>query len=185
MSYPKYTVPSVGGVTLSLGAAPAQPVQPDDQRFCTLEDAKTILKVFTDLGVADATLVDASMGTVNGEHFNNVDPTSLARPWYLFSSMVIGPVGPALWVQYGPNNVNGGGRGNPGKWTGVLSGNPQYVPDPIQGTTPVQTPSNPADAASFASAQGVNQGTLSTTQDARLNNIERLVIAMAGTIGIK
>jgi hypothetical protein len=179
VSYPKYTVPSVGGVTLSLGAAPAQPVQPDDQRFCTLEDAKTILKVFTDLGVADATLVDASMGTVNGEHFNNVDPTSLARPWYLFSSKVVGPVGPALWLQYGPNTTNGGGRGNPGAWEGVLSGNPRYVPAPIPSVTPMPTASNPADAGAFANVQGVNNLQSDVTE------IKRLVIAMAATIGIK
>ena len=184
--YPIYSVPPVPGASVSLGGAPSTPVQPDDQRFCTLDDAKVILKVFTDLGVADAQLIDASVGTVGGVHFSGVPASSPARPWYLFSSVVTGPVGPALWIQYGPNSINGGGRGNPGSWTGVLTGNPQYVPTPVSTmpATPMTVDSS-KDPAALAAALGVPVVTFGTTQDARLTNIERLVIAMAGTIGIK
>lgn len=181
MTYPKYTVPPIGGTTLSMGAAPASPVQPDDQRFCTYEDAKIILKVFTDAGVPDASLVDASMATINGEHFNNVPANAPARPWYITSAQVTGPVGPALWLQLGPNSINGGGRGNPGKWTGILTGNPRYIPDPIQGTMPVATPSvpNTNDASAFYSAQGGNN------MAADLAEVKRLVTLMAASINIK
>ena len=171
MTYPNYTVPSIGGTTFSSGAAPAQPVQPDDQRFCTHEDAKAMLKVFVDAGVPDAALVDASIGTINGEHFNNVPANAPARPWYITSSKISGPVGPALWLQYGPNGANGGGRGNPGKWTGLLTGQPRYVPEPTQGTMPSAMPSaTPMHSDQMA---------------ASVANTERLVKLMAASIKIQ
>ena len=187
--YPQYTVVPVPGASVSLGGAPSTPVQPNDQRFCTLADAQVILKVFTDLGVADAQLIDASVGTVGGIHFSGVPASSPARPWYLFSSTVTGPVGPSLWVQYGPNAINGGGRGNPGSWVGVLTGNPQWVP------TVVSTmPSSPAtsqgitvnnDPAAFAAAENIPSVVFSQVDRDAINNTERLTIAMAATINIK
>lgn len=156
MSFPKYEVTGPSGATIQLGSAPATPIQPDDKRWCTLEDAKAILKVFNDLGVTDAMLLDASVATVAGEHWNNVPAASTVRPWYLFSSRVSGPVGPALWEQYGPNPINGGGRGNPGAWEGVLTGNPHYVPVPVPGLVNTPPPIDSSkDPAAFNSAENV------------------------------
>lgn len=177
-AYPAYSVVPVNGASLQLGVAPPTPVQPNDQRWCTLADANVILKVFTDLGVADAQILDASVATINGEHFINVDPASPARPYYLTSSKVTGPVGPALWIQYGPNNTNGGGRGNPGNWIGVLTGNPQWVPISTGiASTPVAQPvDSSGDANAFAGAQGV---TFANAMATSIANTERLVIALA------
>jgi|SRR5665213_386181 len=185
--YQPYTVVPVNGATMQLGVAPPSPVQPDDQRFCTLADAQVILKVFLDAGVADARLLDASTATINGEHFFGVDPNSPARPYYITSSTVTGPVGPALWIQYGPNNVNGGGRGNPGAWVGVLTGNPRWVP--TSAPTQISTPSTPinssGDAAALANALGAPGAVFTQADRDAINNTERLVIEIANAINLK
>lgn len=186
MAYPTYSVSQVSGASIQLGSSPASPIQPSDKRWCTLEDAKVILKVFTDLGIADAQLLDASVATINGEHFINVPADSIARPWYLTSSKISGPVGPALWIMYGPNGVNGGGRGNPGSWTGVLTGNPQWVPTAIApSSTPVTAIDSSKDAAAFASVMGVPATAFSQADRDAINNANRLVIAIAKAINIK
>ena len=184
--FPAYSVPAVNGASVQLGGAPSTQVQPNDQRFCTYTDAKVILKAFTDAGVPDASILDASQATINGQHFTNVNPNSVARPYYITSSQIQGPVGPLLWMMYGANGINGGGRGNPGTWTGLLTGNPRWSPTavPTVVTLPNSAPSS-GDAASFAATQGVGQGGLTTVQDTRLSNIERLVIKMAASINIQ
>ena len=181
MTFPAYTVIPVSGASVQLGASTPTPVQPDDQRWCTQADAQLILNLFLSLGVSDAKLVDASATPVNGVLFTGVSANSPARPWYLVSSAVTGPVGPALWIQLGPNNINGGGRGNPGSWTGVLTGNPRYVPEPLP---PVLIPApvidSSGDPGAFGTAQGVPAVVFTQADRDAINNINRLMKGVAG-----
>lgn len=167
MSYPTYTLPSNAGITFSFGGGSQQPFPA--AALCSKADAQMIQKSF------GGTLVNAALTPSLGMTFINVSPTASAQPWYLTDLASPGFAGYLVAQQYAANNVNGGGVGNPGAWTGIGS-NPRWVPT----APPVVVPppaTNAGDAAAFAHAMGVGDSPT-------LADIHRLMIALASKFGI-
>lgn len=92
-----------------------------------------------------------------------LDPADPRQPWVVTLNGSTNFAGLSLVVQNGPNNVNGGGVGNPGSWqqdatTKQWGWVPKLPPPP-----PVVVPASSAgDAQAFAILQGAT--TLTTQQ---------------------
>lgn len=178
MSYPTYTPPTGGPVTMAFGAGPSQPIPAG--YLCHESDAQLIASAF------GGTLVNAAATPGLSLHFDGLDHASDVQPWWIAGIASPGFAGPEVQIMWGPNAINGGGVGNPGAWSNPAGGNPHWLPTappppPVATTPPVD---HSGDAAAFLAALTTGGQGLSADQAKSLANIERLVIAVAKVLGI-
>ena len=180
--YQPYTIPSVAGILFASGANTPQPLQNGDARLCSQADAEVMMAAFAAAG-SPGTLVNAATDPTLGFVYEGLDPTSPYQPWYIKGIAFPGLLGYAVAIMWGANTVNGGGIGNPGSWTGLGTGNVRYLPQAPAPAPPPPAAGSNNDAASWAATQGAGQG-FNATDELTLNDIRRLVVALAKLQGI-
>ncbi len=169
--YPQYEIPPATGVTWSTDGGRTFQQFPDNYR-CTQEDAELIVKATG--GVLSNAAITAPPNII----IKGVSPGDTFQPWYVTGPLATGFIGPAVQIMWAYNGVNGGGKGNPGTWSGIGTGNVKYNP-----TAPPVAPAPPpvdssGDPAAWATSQNAGQGF--TIQDrSELLDIRRLVVALA------
>lgn len=178
MSYPTYTPPAQGSVTMAFGSGPAQPIPVG--YLCHESDAQLVASAFGGTLVNPATTPSLSL------QFGNLEAGSDVQPWWIAGIPSPGFAGPEVQIMWGPNAINGGGVGNPGAWSNPSGGNPKWLPTapPVVVPPPVAPVNDSGDAQSFLATLVGNGLGLTTAQAASLSNIERLTIAVAKVLGI-
>lgn len=178
MSYPTYTPPAQGAVTMAFGAGPAQPIPAG--YLCHESDAQLVASAF------GGTLVNAATTPSLSLRFEGLDSGSDVQPWWIAGIPSPGFAGPEVQIMWGPNAINGGGIGNPGAWSNPSGGNPKWLPTAPPVVVPPSVPpaDHSGDAAAFLAALTTGGQGLSAAQAASLANIERLMIAVAKVLGI-
>lgn len=158
---PAYTPPPVTGIAFSSGTGSPQPLPPNS--LCSKADA---LLVQAALG---GTLVNAADYPALNMNFFNLNLSNVAQPWYLIGIPNPGFVGPIVALMYAPNNINGGGIGNPGS---LVSSNGQVAWDP---TAPAPTPPVPSASATPTSFMGVSLDGSGNTIDTVAAQLTRII----------
>lgn len=173
-----YVPPAHAGVKMSFGGGPMQEVY--DGVLSEQADAQTMAKA------VGATLINAATDGSLNLQFTGLSTGSTVQPWWLrFPDGRGGFAGLNAMLAYGPNDINGGGRGNPGAWIDTPAGwdyQPQALPAPVAPPAPAPAGGDPTsiEAAMYSMGNTLTStaGGLTAAQDARLTHIENMMVAM-------
>lgn len=171
-TYPVYTPPPATGIEWASGQGKLQPLPNNYQ--CKRAAA---LAVVSSCG---GELKNAAVDKVPGvTEITGVDPGSEWQPWFVEGPLATGFLGPSVEIMWRPNDVNGGGEGNPGHWAGWGTADVKWVPTP-----PTPPPLVPPGIVSTVPFGGTGNSILGVQPSNDLGEVLRLVKLMAAKEGI-